>query len=398
MIRHAIILAVLVAGSAAPLAGQSLLGTRGLGVPVVPVDARGRALGGIGVGLLGTSAAFLNPADAAGAPRKGVLAVVQPTTGTVELNGVSDDFGGARFPVVNVLYPIGSRLVATAGYGGFLDQSWAITTAGQVELDGETVETRDFLESRGGISRLQLGLAYTLTPRLAVALGGGVYTGGLERRVARGFPNADPPLQAFDERFRWDYLAPHVTIGVRWDPDPALRLSAAYTVSGDLEADSASGPARSATFELPHRAVLGASGMLGPDLMAALGAERTFGAVAAPDVAVEPAAGVPTERDTWRLGGGLEYTGVRRGTRNYPLRLGGSWMQLPYHRQAEDPAREWAVAGGAGFHFGSDPSAPLALADLTLERGSRSGLATMNANGLSESFWRFTFAVAVFGQ
>src|SRR5690606_15765444 len=32
---------------------QSLFSTRGLGVPVEPVDARARALGGIGVGMLG---------------------------------------------------------------------------------------------------------------------------------------------------------------------------------------------------------------------------------------------------------------------------------------------------------------------------------------------------------
>jgi len=396
MIRHPLLLAIVMIVSTAPVAAQSLLGTRGLGVPVAPVDARGRALGGIGVGLLGTSASFLNPADAAGAPRKGVLAAVQPITGSVEVNGASDGFGGARFPVMNVLYPIGTRLVATAGYGGFLDQSWAIRKENRIVVGSDTLTTSDLLDSRGGIARLQLGLAYTVTPELAVGLGGGVYTGGLERRVARGFPGAEPPLQAYDERFRWDYLAPHATLGVRWDPDPALRLSAAVTLSGVLAADSAGGPARSATFDLPHRAVVGASAMLGPDLMATLGAERTFGVAATES---DPSQEVATvaERETWRLGGGLEFTGVRRGARTYPLRLGGSWLQLPFHRVDEEPATEWAVGGGAGFRFG-DVSAPLALADLTVERGRRSGLATANTSGLSESFWRFTFAVAVFGQ
>lgn len=392
-----LLLTALVAGMAAPATGQSLLGTRGLGVPMAPVDARGRALGGIGVGLLGTSAAFLNPADAAGAPRKGVMAAVQPISGSVEVNGVSDDFGGARFPVMNVLYPIGSRVVATAGYGGFLDQSWAVSTIGQVELGGETVETRDVLESRGGISRLQLGLAYALTPSLAVGVGGGVYTGGLERRVARGFPNADPPLQGFNQRFRWDYLAPHATVGVRWDLEPSLRLSAAFTLSGELTADSVDGPAESATFDLPHRAVFGASGMLGPELMAAAAAERTFGAAGAPALQMDEG-GVVAERNTWRLGGGLEYTGTRRGRRTYPLRLGASWLQLPYHQGDEEPATEWALAAGAGFLFGADLSTPLAMADLTLERGGRSGLAGGLSSGLSESFWRITIGVSVFSQ
>ena len=44
------------------LAGQSLFGSQGLGMPVEPVDARARALGTLGVGLLGPS---LSPTDLA---------------------------------------------------------------------------------------------------------------------------------------------------------------------------------------------------------------------------------------------------------------------------------------------------------------------------------------------
>jgi hypothetical protein len=107
---------------------------------------------------------------------------------------------------------------------------------------------------------------------------------------------------------------------------------------------------------------------------------------------------VSFNRDTWRMGGGFEYTGWRGTTRTYPIRLGGSWAHLPYYDEGETPGTEWAAALGWGFHVTGDSASPLASLDMAIERGGRSGLeSTANPGGLTESFWRWTFSLSLFG-
>ena len=62
--------ALLMLCSTLTASAQSLFATRGLGVPVSPVDARVAALGGMGVGLLGFHTSMVNPAELAGLSRR----------------------------------------------------------------------------------------------------------------------------------------------------------------------------------------------------------------------------------------------------------------------------------------------------------------------------------------
>src|SRR5690606_33064663 len=161
---------------------QSLFSTRGLGVPVAPVDARARALGGIGVGLIGWNGTLANPAEAAGVLRRGVVAAMQPSRRSVEFGGEQDDLGGTRFPLIRAVQPLGSTGLALAvGYGGFLDQNWAVVDEGAETIGGQPLRTRDLVESTGGVAQARLDVAYWVTPRLGVGVGAGVYTGRLDR-------------------------------------------------------------------------------------------------------------------------------------------------------------------------------------------------------------------------
>jgi hypothetical protein len=57
------------------------------------------------------------------------------------------------------------------------------------------------------------------------------------------------------------------------------------------------------------------------------------------------------------------------------------------------------VGGGIGFRLAGDDLGPLAVADIGVERGGRSGLASTDLpDGLTESFWRFTFSLSLFGR
>ena len=115
--KRALLVLIAALASASPAAAQSLFSTGGLGVPLAPLDARARALGGIGVGLPGFNPSLVNPAEVAGTRYRGLVASFQPYATSIELNGESDEIGGTRFPLIRILYPLGSRWVVSGGFG-----------------------------------------------------------------------------------------------------------------------------------------------------------------------------------------------------------------------------------------------------------------------------------------
>jgi hypothetical protein len=376
----------------APAAGQSLFATRGLGVPAPAVDARAAALGGIGVGLIGFHTSAINPAEIAGITRRGVSAALQPVSINTEVDGEEAGTAGTRFPLLRLLYPIGQRTILSASYGSYLEQSWAITSETELSFENGTVTATDVLRSTGGMAQLRLGFAYTLTPSLAVGAAGGLITGNVEQVIARSF-GADTLnlLIPFEERTRWNYLAPMASVGVRWDVGDRLRIGASAMVAAEVEASVADDEddSRERTLGAPLELAAGASVRLSPLFLVNGG--TIWSRVPAPT-------GEAVSRETLRIGGGLEYQGVRSGVRTYPVRVGARWAQLPYYNEGETAPTEWAAGLGFGFRLG-DPANPAAVADLGVERGGRSGLdAPTRPGGVSESLWRFTFSLSLFGN
>ena len=389
----AVTAAIILAAGTVPALAQSLFATRGLGLPIQPLDARARALGGVGTGLLGINTSLVNPADAIGLTRRAIGASVQPTGGEAELNGETGEFGATRFPSVRLIIPLGTRFGLSVGYGSVLEQSWALETTGETQIGDETIETRDLIEADGGVSRVEIGLAFAITQSLAIGAAGGVYAGQLERSIRRAFVDPDILLAPFEQKLRFGFSGPHATVGARWNPIPVLRLGAAFTLGDNLEVDVEEGSAAGEDWRLPMRLNAGVSGLLTPELALAVGAERAWGADD------EPIAGASVRADTWRLGGGLEYTGLRTSSHLFPIRLGYANEDLPYHLETETPATERAFTFGLGIRFGGvDGGTPNAVVDAALERGERTGLeSTRNPGGLTESFWRMTFSLTLLG-
>lgn len=367
---------------------QSLFSTRGLGVPIAPLDARARALGGVGVGLLGWSGALGNPAEAAGVVRRGVVAAVQPSRRSVAFGGQEDDLGGTRFPLIQAVQPLRGRLVLSLGYGGFLDQSWAVVSEDTVILGGQPLRTRDLVESEGGAAQARLDVAYWVSPSLAVGLGAGLYTGRLERVASRVFPDTNT-IEGYESRAAWSYSGPLIAAGAWWQPVPIARLAASITWSGELHANAEDEGSSDLRVKLPLQIAVGASGHLEPRLLAAVGG-RWAGWSSAAGAFDEPDAAA----DIWEVGGGIEWTGSRALRRPLPLRLGFHYGKLPFRVRGATPS-EWAVAFGVGTVLAGDDLGPRAALDATVERGGRGDAAT---TGLTESFWRFTIALALFGQ
>ena len=372
---------------ATPVTAQSLFSTRGLGVPVAPVDARAAALGGIGVGLIGFHTSPINPAELAGVSRRGVSAALQPIAATASVDGAEDGVQASRFPLISIIYPVRRNLVSSLSYGAYLDQSWGVISETDVTFGERTVTAIDVLRSRGGVAQARLNVAYELSPGLAVGVGLGLLTGNVERTAARTFADTSRLLVPFNDTRRWHYNAPLAAGGVRWDIAGRVRLAASAMVGGELSANG-EGEVEDRTYGAPIEIAGGASARLSSVLLGTAGALWSR----MPDVEANT-----TSRSALRLGGGVEYQGVRSGQRVYPLRLGARWAQLPYHAPDEDPASEWGAGLGLGFRLG-DPAEPAAVADLAIERGGRSGLGTAADDPIRESIWRFTFSLSLFAR
>jgi hypothetical protein len=371
---------------------QSIFSARGFGVPVAPLDPRAQALGGIGIGLLGGSPSLINPAELAGLPFRGVVASLQTSSLDADFDGVPGQTTANRFPLLRVLYPVTPRLATSIGYGGFLDQSWAVAVSGHEWIGTDSVTVRDAFSSDGGLAQFRVGFAYSLTPSLAVGVDGGLYTGGLDQKISRSFhDNAPPGIAPVEQRTVWTQRAPLISAGVRWDPASVLRLAGSVTWAGTLNRSGRiDGSEVEAVhdFQLPLQVAAGASAILAPGL---LGAVSTRWAGWSRAAAGFDAASAPV--DTWEYGAGIEWGRMTLGNTAVPIRLGYHRSQLPFRFQGATPT-EWAATFGMGLQFARTSFGPLATLDATIDRGKR----TAPGSALGESFWRLTLGLGIFGR
>lgn len=381
---------------AVPATAQSLFSATGLGIPQDATDARARILGGLGIGLLGLNASLVNPASPAGTLRKGASAVMVSSPRTASLGNERGYATGTRFPLVRVVLPFATRWVATAAYGGFLDQSWAIRSDRMEAIGPDTVPVVDNIQSTGGVGQYRIGLAYALGPRIALGIAAGGYSGQQQIILHRQFTDTTTltEVESFQSRLARSYYAPLISAGVRWDPVTFARLGASVTVPGKLSVKAEQGVFEDRTVPLPVQVAGGASAYLSPGLLLAASARWSGWSVAndALTTANTPA-GVAAARDTWEVGGGLEYGSTARQSRAMPVRLGFRYAQLPFSFNGQVPS-EWAVGGGLGLRAGPSTD-PQALIDLGVERGARGSTAN---GGLQETFWRISLSVSLFSR
>ena len=386
--RAALLLLSLVALRPAGASAQSLLSAAGLGVPVESLDARARALGGLGLGVFGPS---LLPSDPA-APADLRLPSVAFTLGgswvdVDEGNGTLSDASGTRFPFLAASYPARSLGVLTVSYGSVLDQRWRTRVEHLVPLEETSARVTDTFFSDGGVAALRLGFASRIAPSLALGGAVGMYTGETTRRGSRSFDSVDVvvAIPDFQTEGTWRYSGFNATVGAIVDVAEVLRVAASLDWPGSLEAEPASSEVtESRSYHLPVTLRVGASGVLAPGLVVTVGASQADWSGTADDT------GEATGRTARTFGGGLEFTRASLSGRDTPLRLGWRRSDLPFSLLGEEPS-ETVLAGGLGLNLVQVEDLPRARLDFSLERGRR------EAGSLSESFWRASMGLQVSG-
>jgi len=385
--RRAFFLALLgLVFASSALAAQSLFGSQGLGMPVEPLDARARALGTLGVGLLGPS---LSPIDLASAARiylPSAQITLQPQWVNGELAGQSVSTHGTRFPQMGLAYPVpwlsGTALLHV---GSLFDQRWEVRQSSIQEFLGESYPVTDVFKSDGGISTFQLGWAQRVGDDLSLGVGIGARMGSVTRTFLRTIA-ADGIFEVVPFRTggEWQYSGLTTSLGFQWDPIEALRLGGTVNWSGDLKAKPTElTDDDPVSFDLPVEFRFGASGILTPRLAMSLGFSFADWNPSNEFLGPESIAGA-----VWSYGGGVEWAGPRLGVRNFPIRLGMRKTDLPFTFDGENPTeRVWS--GGIGLNLLPPQVGFMGAIDVALERGTR------DAGSLSESFWRATMTFRV---
>ncbi len=366
--------------------GQSVLANGGLGLPVEPIDARGMALGGVGLGIQDSYLSWTNPAETAGIPAPGLLASFQFDEFTAEFRGRENDGSTARFPLLLGAFPLGPDWSVSFGYGGLLDQNWAVQRGDTLMLSGDSVIVADRLASEGGVAAWRLGGAYRVGADLSVGLGINAYTGSTTRTVSRQFGGAFVPAESTSES---SYSGLGLMGGVRWTPSPALNLSAAISRGGTLTAEPNDSTGVTSEYDLPLKLDIGASGRVGSNLLVALSAG--FAGWSSANDALSATGGA---RDSWSVKGGLEWDAIQLGAQPLPIRIGGRVGALPFRWTAAGTEAGWvdasAVTGGIGILLAEGA----VRGDFGVERGTRGGADA----GIEESYWRYTLSVGVLGR
>ncbi|HET6232960.1 MAG TPA: hypothetical protein VFE05_22980 [Longimicrobiaceae bacterium] len=386
--------ALALAAAAAVLApsgarAQSLLASRGLGYSLEPMDARARALGGIGLGLPGANFSLVNPAGTVGLAAPALVIAFQPDFYRTETSAGRNTGTTARFPLIHAVFPIGRRFAGSVGYGSFLDQHWQTETSDTVLIGGTPRGVKDRFLSAGAVARLRVGGGYLLSSRLAVGAAVDVLTGSARDSVTRTFTDSASTLAATVYGTDWSYGGVGFAGGVRWNPVEPVNLSVAVAGGGHIRADAGSDTlAANRTYPRPIAVDLGASGRVAPNTTLAV-AGRWMQWSKASDALVASGGA----RDLRSASAGVEFGGFSLGGRNLPLRVGGRWTELPFAWGTATTAGEFPTEKALSAGLGARLAGGAALVDFTGERGKRAAGAAFD-----ESYWRLSLSLTLLGR
>lgn len=375
------------------LLGQSLLNAAGLGLPFLSVDARARALGGVGVGLRGGTLSASDPAAAAYFGLPAVVLTAQPSWVTADRSdGVaSTSFKGTRFPQLGIAYPAFGVGIVTVSAESFMDQRFEAQKPLTIDLGEGPVSATDSFVSEGGVSRIRLGFARVVGERVAVGFSVGRYTGSVTRRLTRALDEdstATSPssFDPYTSGGLWGYSGTTVTAGASLSVGSFAQVGGSMTWSSALSAkasEDTDGEDRS--FDVPIELHLGASAVLAPGLSLNAGVSRADWSGVEADLETPGTAG-----SSLSFGVGMELSRARLFGRSAPLRFGYRHTDLPFAMLGDQPT-ESVWTGGLGLALAEVGELIRAGVDLAIEKGNRTD------GVLDERFWRAALTLRLAG-
>ena len=132
---------------------DSVLGSGHFGIPVLPADARSRAIGGASVALPGEVFSFTNPARTINFRRSGFNGVIAQDYRTVKGPYSTDKLRSTEFLAFRAVFPTAKRFIVSWGIFQSRDLEWVADD--RIDLPFSTGELQRYYSSR---SRTGVGL------------------------------------------------------------------------------------------------------------------------------------------------------------------------------------------------------------------------------------------------
>jgi len=378
----------------ATLAGQSVLGSSGLGLKLEPLDAIQRALGGVGVTARTPAVLPGNPVAALDILAPSIAVTVQPHWGDYTVESDKGSFFATRFPIFGFVYPLSTDAVLTLTAGSQFDQNWSVVSADSVDFGGARNGVTDAFLSEGALAVIQAGWARRWSPVLAAGATVGVYRGSLTRTIRRSFDGqtADSlatgsDLLPYGTGARWTHSGPQASLNVSWDPSPFLQVGATVAWLGTIKlapAKGSVGDKSEVTAPLEYK--VSTIAILSSTLAVNLGA--TYSNWSDLGGAGLDAAGAGSALS---YGAGLEWERLNFWAGGLPLRFGFRRSDLPF-RFLGNKVSENTLSAGFSIVMAQALDLPLAAIDFAIESGKR------DAGSFHESFRRITVTTRLGGQ
>ncbi len=375
------------------LAGQSVLGSSGLGLKLEPLDAIQRALGGVGVTTRTATVLPGNPVASVDLLAPTIAFTLQPHWGNYTIGSDRGNFLMTRFPVLGFAYPLGTDGVFTLTAGGQFDQNWSVESEGSVDIGGESVGFTDTFTSDGAISKIQAGWARYVSPTVAFGATVGVYRGGLTRSFSRTFDRAEAdsvslanPVQPFITGARWVHSGPLASLNMSWHPSPDIEVGAIVGWGGTIKvrpAEGTEGVSREVSVPLEFK--VSTNALVAPTLALNVGLASSNWA----DLG-DPSVDAVSGGRVLSYGAGVEWEPLSFWAGGLPLRVGFHRSDLPF-RFLGKKVKESTISFGFSLIMAEALGLPIAALDVALEMGNR------DSGEFKESFRRLTFSTRVGG-
>jgi hypothetical protein len=357
--RRLLLVAAAMLAPATLLAQASQFGVRSLGLPVLPLSARGQGTGG-GFGFFDPETS-LNPASIAGV-RAGTASfnVRQFWRDTENPYGTSSG-NDTQFPLVFIGGPLGPKWNVSVSVAAYTDRTFALASSDTLTIRDQPVAVTDTTASKGGINDIRVGFSYRIGTTLAVGFGVHALTGSNRIEFRRHF--SDSSYATVRLQSELSFAGPGLSAGLIAEPVRNLRLAALLRWDGTLRYNKDS--TRLGEISMPLTLGAGVQWSAARSLSLAGHVLARNWSVADEDIRNRGGTGA---RNTIEVAGGTEFATNGRRPSQFPIRLGARYATLPFPLVAGGEGSEVMVSAGTGVRFTGGRGS----LDLALERAWRS--------------------------
>lgn len=361
--RRFLATALLVAASAAPLAGQGALSLQGFGYPVGQNSTRSSGAGG----ALGETdpGSPINPGALLGAGRSLFSFQLEPEFRQLTVSGRDVNTTTARFPVISVGTRAGTRGFLGVSFATLLDRTWDAAYSDSVTVGGDRVASTVSTTVRGAINDARIAYAWQFSERLQAGVAFHALTGANRMRLSRTFADSTK-FGALSQVTTLSYAGSAVSAGLVARALPHLYVAASARLGGKMRTRYDDSVATRGNAPNRYGASLTYDGIPGSTLLLRLNHEqwsrmRSLG---------QPTLDV---RDATEIAAGAEIAGPKVQGTPSQFRLGARTRGLPFGWNGHAVTEQvLAIGGGATIARG------WAGIDVSLQRAVR------KAGGLSE--------------